>query len=164
MGRDQFVNSLIGLTDRLLVALWPAPTATSGVKAVTLSAYIELILRRSSTSYTTLLAALYYLALLRSVCLKQVSIVDQPEDVEGINPLKCQRRMFLAALMLSSKYTRDRSYSSGSWATISGLCTKEINANEALFLSMIDWHLYIPPMIFERWVAEVPSGPWMPRR
>ncbi|PVH72095.1 hypothetical protein DL98DRAFT_378509, partial [Cadophora sp. DSE1049] len=55
----------------------------------------------------------------------------------------CQRRMFLAALILGWKYTQERSYSSRKWAQISGLSSKEINTNEVVFLSTIDWRLYI---------------------
>ncbi|KAH8595088.1 hypothetical protein B0O99DRAFT_494595, partial [Bisporella sp. PMI_857] len=70
-------------------------------------------------------------------------------------PLQCKRRMFLAALILAWKYTQERSYSSRAWAKISGLCSKEINTNEAVFLSTVGWRLYIPHTIFERWVTEV---------
>ena len=64
--------------------------------------------------------------------------------------------MFLAALILAWKYTQDRNYSLGVWTKISGLGPKEINTNEAVFLSTIDWRLYIPHAVFERWATEVP--------
>jgi len=146
---------LLGFADRLLEALFPGPAVLSGASAITLGAYVELIVRRSRTTYTTLLAALYYLALFRSISVKLESAAERQEDVEVDSKPPCQRRMFLAALMLSSKYTQDRNFSSRSWATISGLRSNELNANEALFLATIDWRLYIPPMSFQRWATEV---------
>jgi hypothetical protein len=144
------------------VALWSAPATTSHGDAiesnrnlVPLHSYIELILRRSRATYAALLAAFYYLALLRSTISKQKSTTNQPEDVERVKHLQCQRRMFLAALILGSKYTQERSYSSRAWAKISGLRSKEINTNEAVFLATIDWCLYIPHTISERWATEV---------
>lgn len=119
---------------------------------IPLRAFIERILRRSRATYNTLLTTFYYLALLRTSISRQK---DQPEDPEKARPLQCRRRMFLAALILASKYTQDRNYSSRAWAKISGLCSKEINTNEAVFLFTIDWHLYISFRTFERWVPEV---------
>lgn len=66
-------------------------------------------------------------------------------------PLRCQRRMFITALILAWKYTQDRQYSLGVWAKISGLCPQEIKANEAIFLETVDWRLFIPQAAFERW-------------
>jgi PHO85 cyclin-5 len=162
VGQETNLRSLLGFTDRLLVALWP-PLATisqgdiisTNRSLVPLCAYIEYILRRSRATYATLLATLYYLALLRSTISRQKSTTDQPEDLERVKPLQCQRRMFLAALILAWKCTQDRNYSLGVWAKISGLCSKEIKSNEAVFLSTVDWRLHIPHAVFERWATEV---------
>ena len=59
--------------------------------------------------------------------------------------------MFLAALMLASKYLQDKNYSAKAWGQISGLQAKEINANEAEFLKMVDWQLHVHSSTFERW-------------
>ncbi|KAH9205175.1 hypothetical protein DL95DRAFT_95459 [Leptodontidium sp. 2 PMI_412] len=158
----KFVEEIVGFADRLLVALWPAPTSISHPDTasahrvlIPLRAYIEFILRRSRTTRSTLLAALYYLTLLPPLVPKQKLATDRLEDTERVRPLQCQRRMFLAALILAWKYTQERSYSSRAWVQISGLSSKEINANEAVFLSSIDWRLYVPDTFFHRWTAEV---------
>jgi hypothetical protein len=59
--------------------------------------------------------------------------------------------MFIAALILAWKYTQDRNYSLAAWAKISELCAQEIKTNEAIFLGAVDWRLYIPKTVFERW-------------
>ncbi|CAG8479676.1 4943_t:CDS:2 [Diversispora eburnea] len=63
----------------------------------------------------------------------------------------CGRRMFLAALIVASKYLQDRNYSNRAWSKISGLPVNEINANEICFLKLIDYDLFISEDIFKRW-------------
>ncbi|KAG0213514.1 hypothetical protein BGX28_004150 [Mortierella sp. GBA30] len=65
----------------------------------------------------------------------------------------CGRRTFLAALMVASKYLQDRNYSNKAWAKISGLSIKEINANELIFLKLIDYSLFVSHDTFVRWTA-----------
>ncbi|GJJ71023.1 PHO85 cyclin-5 [Entomortierella parvispora] len=65
----------------------------------------------------------------------------------------CGRRTFLAALMVASKYLQDRNYSNKAWAKISGLSIKEINANELIFLKLIDYSLFVSHDTFMRWTA-----------
>jgi hypothetical protein len=59
--------------------------------------------------------------------------------------------MFLAALILASKYLQDRNYSARAWSKISGLQVCEINTNEMAYLKAIDWKLHIPEKIFDTW-------------
>ncbi|KAG0366438.1 hypothetical protein BGZ54_005347, partial [Gamsiella multidivaricata] len=58
-----------------------------------------------------------------------------------------------AALMVASKYLQDRNYSNKAWAKISGLSIKEINANELIFLKLIDYSLFVSHDTFMRWTA-----------
>lgn len=60
--------------------------------------FVEHILRASNATYTTLLAALYYLQLLRSQSPQEGCTTEQSCGIAS--PLQCRRRMFLAALML----------------------------------------------------------------
>lgn len=59
--------------------------------------------------------------------------------------------MFLAALILASKYLQDRNYSARAWSKISGLNTLEINQNELMFLKAVGWRLHIDEATFQRW-------------
>lgn len=63
----------------------------------------------------------------------------------------CGRRMFLASLMVASKYIHDKSYRNKAWAEASGLTLAEINASELAFLQMIDYRLYVSKPTFEKW-------------
>lgn len=64
---------------------------------------------------------------------------------------QCGRRMFLAALILASKYLQDRNYSARAWSKISGLNTQEININEMAFLDAVNWKLHISETNFSKW-------------
>ena len=125
--------------------------------------FIQEVLRRSKTSYSTLQVALYYLILIRS-CLPTLDFtMEQPEDSPRSFSLQCGRRMFIAALILASKYLQDRNFSANAWSKISGLSTWDLNVNEMAFLSTISWKLHIPGHVFDRWVDIVlkysPSSP-----
>ncbi|MCJ1335799.1 hypothetical protein MMC09_001073 [Bachmanniomyces sp. S44760] len=77
--------------------------------------------------------------------------MEQSEDSHSCRAMQCGRRMFLAALILASKYLQDRNYSARAWSKISGLKTCEINTNEMAFLLAVNWKLHIPDQIFNRW-------------
>lgn len=72
-------------------------------------------------------------------------------DCPANRALMCGRRMFLAALILASKYLQDRNYSAKAWSKMSGLKACEINQNERNFLGKIDWNLHLPKPLFEKW-------------
>jgi hypothetical protein len=67
--------------------------------------------------------------------------------------------------MVASKYLQDRNYSNKAWAKISGLSIKEINANELIFLKLIDYSLFVSHETFMRWTALlVAHGPEATRK
>ncbi len=77
--------------------------------------------------------------------------MEQPADGQALRAMQCGRRMFLAALILASKYLQDRNYSARAWSKISGLTTVEINENEITFLLAVNWRLHISDAVFKRW-------------
>lgn len=78
---------------------------------------------------------------------------DQPEQLgtSVCRAIQCGRRMFLAALMLASKYLQDRNHSTQAWSKICGLRVREINENEKAYLKYIDYNLHIKKDTFENW-------------
>lgn len=68
-------------------------------------------------------------------------------------PVGCGRRMFLAALILASKFQQDRTYSNKAWSKISGLPVSEINLNEITFLKLIDYRLFVSQAVFQKWIT-----------
>ena len=180
--KDNFVDSLVGklnlctldshpLTDTLedtatqmIETIWPLSTlncgrdATLGAKQqslIGLRTFVQEVLRRSKTSYSTLQVALYYLILIQPSVPKHDFTMEQSEDTSACRAMQCGRRMFLAALILASKYLQDRNFSARAWSKISGLRTCEINSNELAFLSAVNWKLHIPEPIFHRWTDVV---------
>lgn len=163
----KFVDSLVDSATQMVEMIWPLSVPTrrnegSGRGVLPLRTFIQETLRRSRTSYSTLQVALYYLILIKAHVPKIDFTMEQPED-QSLRALQCGRRMFLAALILASKYLQDRNYSARAWSKISGLKVHEINTNEMAFLKAVNWKLHITDPIFERWQAIVlkasPSHP-----
>jgi PHO85 cyclin-5 len=153
----------------MVEVIWPLSVpssrceSASGRGVLPLRTFIQETLRRSRTSYSTLQVALYYLILIKAHVPKHDFTMEQPEDVASLRALQCGRRMFLAALILASKYLQDRNYSARAWSKISGLKVCEINTNEMAFLAAVNWKLHITDPVWERWQDVVfrhtPSNP-----
>lgn len=153
----------------MVEVIWPTSVpasrceTASGRGVLPLRTFIQETLRRSRTSYSTLQVALYYLVLIRAHVPKHDFTMEQPDDVASVRALQCGRRMFLAALILASKYLQDRNYSARAWSKISGLKVCEINANEMAFLAAVNWKLHITDPIWEKWqeivLRHTPSNP-----
>lgn len=128
-------------------------TNKSGV--LPLRTFIQETLRRSRTSYSTLQVALYYLVLIKDQLPERDFTMEQTDESHSSRALQCGRRMFLAALILASKYLQDRNYSARAWSKISGLNTQEINQNEMSFLLAVNWNLHITEQVYQRWTDSV---------
>lgn len=145
---------------QIVEAIWPLSSAACrpepGNRTVLpLRTFIQETLRRSRTSYSTLQVALYYLVLIKPHVPKRGFTTEQYEDRYFDRALQCGRRMFLAALILASKYLQDRNYSARAWSKISGLGVQEINQNEIAFLLAVNWKLHITDEVFQRWTEIV---------
>ena len=144
----------------MIETIWPLSVLSCGRDTVIsgkqqnligLRVFVQEVLRRSKTSYSTLQVALYYLILIQSCIPKHDFTMEQSEDSPACRSMQCGRRMFLAALILASKYLQDRNFSARAWSKISGLQTCEINSNEMTFLSAVNWKLHIPQPVFDKW-------------
>lgn len=144
----------------MIETIWPLSVLSCGRDTVLsgkqqnligLRVFVQEVLRRSKTSYSTLQVALYYLILIQSCIPKHDFTMVQTEDSPACRSMQCGRRMFLAALILASKYLQDRNFSARAWSKISGLQTCEINSNEMAFLSAVNWKLHIPQPVYEKW-------------
>ncbi|KAG9258684.1 cyclin [Emericellopsis atlantica] len=167
-----FVDNLVDSSTQIVEAIWPTSSSLcrreQGSKGVLpLRTFIQETLRRSRTSFSTLQVALYYLLLIKPRVPSHRFIMEQFDDRAATQSLLCGRRMFLAALILASKYLQDRNYSARAWSKISGLNTQEINQNEIAFLQAVDWKLHICKDVYQAWADIVhkftpPSGPSSP--
>lgn len=158
----------------MIEVIWPLSvvpcgrdTVLGGKNLIGLRTFIQEVLKRSKTSYSTLQVALYYLVLIKPYVPGIDFTMEQSEDTHAARAMQCGRRMFLAALILASKYLQDRNYSARAWSKISGLKVPEINTNEMAFVSAIGWKLHVPEPLFQRWTDVVlkfspPSSPSSP--
>jgi hypothetical protein len=143
----------------VIETIWPnqmIPILNS--KILPLRVFIQETIRRSRTSFSTLQLALYYLLRIKSAVHdfenKNPDWFNGPCNfgrTASKHPIACGRRMFLAAVIVASKYLQDRNYSNRAWAKISGLPVKEINANEFVFLNIAKYELYVGEALYKRW-------------
>ncbi|KAL8688902.1 MAG: hypothetical protein Q9218_005299, partial [Villophora microphyllina] len=158
--KDNFVEGLVDTTTQMIETIWPLSVLSCGRDTSTegknqnligLKTFVQEVLRRSKTSYSTLQVALYYLVLVQSCLPRHDFTMEQREDSQACRAMQCGRRMFLASLILASKYLQDRNFSARAWSKISGLKATEINANELAFVKAVGWKLHIPEPVFQRW-------------
>ncbi|KAF8428376.1 hypothetical protein EV426DRAFT_705293 [Tirmania nivea] len=164
--KTNFVDNLVDSAAQIVETIWPTymngkAEASAGKGVLPLRTFIQETLRRSRTSYSTLQVALYYLIIVRPHIPKGDFSDMSQENAQQMRALQCGRRMFLAALILASKYLQDRNYSARAWSRISGLQIEEININEMAFLDAVHWRLHISETIFQKWtdlVVKYASG------
>ncbi|ORZ15218.1 hypothetical protein BCR42DRAFT_376315 [Absidia repens] len=154
--KTDLIDRLVGTTAEIIDSIWSAQTSASPhdphVKVVHTRAFIQEILRRSKTTYSNLQVCLFYLFRVKKAVLMRITgSKDTIKKTRDDHILCCGRRMFLAALMISSKFLQDKNYRNKAWARLSGLALCEINAAEMLFLRLIDYNLYISQPTFDRW-------------
>lgn len=153
---DACLNHYSDSSTHIVEAIWPTSSVVAhneptGSAVLPLRTFIQETLRRSRTSYSTLQVALYYLILIKPHVPKRDFTMEQLDESHASQAIQCGRRMFLAALILASKYLQDRNYSARAWSRISGLQTHEINQNEIAFLLAVNWKLHITDDMYNRW-------------
>ncbi|KAJ3158526.1 hypothetical protein HDU86_002751 [Geranomyces michiganensis] len=139
-----------------------------------LTRVIHELLRRSRTSCSTFQLSLFYLIKLRNALLLTQRSSSAPSDSDSffsdstfpssssstpssatVAPLRCGRRMFLAALILANKYLQDKNYSMKAWSKICGLDAAELCANERLFLRCVNYDLFVHDAQWAKWSATI---------
>ncbi|KAI8637029.1 hypothetical protein BD408DRAFT_425182 [Parasitella parasitica] len=138
------------------------------VKVMPTRGFCNEILKRSKTTYSTLQISLFYVFRVKKVVHEKLyqRIKQQQQQQQSGNMqtnttsqmddlMCCGRRMFLASLMLASKYLHDKNYHNKAWSKITGLDIKEINAAEMAFLQLIDYRLYVSKPTFDRWYTQL---------
>ncbi|KAF7723852.1 hypothetical protein EC973_001577 [Apophysomyces ossiformis] len=159
--RTIMIEKLVETSAEIIDSIWnPRFLADQQkVKVISTKGFIQEILKRSKTTYSTLQISLFYLFRVKKIVHEKLRLrlsqsqKQQPTPVsERLDDLMCcGRRMFLASLMVSCKYLHDKNYRNRAWAKISGLSIAEINASEMAFLKLIDYKLFVSKPTFDKW-------------
>lgn len=75
----------------------------------------------------------------------------------------CNRRIFLASIMVSSKFLHDRTFSNRAWSKISGLNVQELGRVERRLLKGLDFDLNVRESTWINWTNFLKSQ-WKVRR
>lgn len=114
------------------------------------------ILKRSKATYSTVQISLFYIFRVKNIVHEKLLQRIKMQTSTPLDDLMCcGRRMFLASLMVASKYLHDKNYHNKAWSKITGLDIKEINAAEMAFLKLIDYKLYISKPTFDQWYTRL---------
>ncbi|KAG2219421.1 hypothetical protein INT45_010612, partial [Circinella minor] len=174
--RLAYVEALVDTNAHVIETIWSNTTSSSSSSSSTSSSsshynksavvplrtFIQEVLKRSRTTYSTLQTALFYLFRARPAIIAQLYERNHATTMDHRHPsnnnpywqdayISCGRRMFLASLVIASKFVQDKTYRNSAWAKIAGLPVSEINAAERIFLDLIDYRLYIAQPTFEQW-------------
>lgn len=77
-------------------------------------------------------------------------------DQAGLaHPLLCGRRIFLASVMVASKFLQDKNFSNRAWSRLTGLPLKQLGLVEREFLAAIGWDLNVKQDEWECWVKKL---------
>jgi hypothetical protein len=143
-------------------------------QSIPLELFVRETLRRSKTSCSTLQAALLFCkraggeVIRRRAQYEGVTLTpDELEKLPGAassyaslssnsSPLSdnfvlCNRRIFLASVMISSKFLQDRTYSNRAWSKISGLNVLELSQVERRLLMALDFNLNVSENAWTSW-------------
>jgi len=156
-GKNALVESLVDTTVQIIDVIWYNFPVNPNSQVIPLRLFIQETLRRSRTSWSTLQTALFYLMRIKP----QINFLwlnpdrwtlnSKDSNDQSSDPATCGRRMFLASLIVASKYLQDRNYANNAWSKICGLPVREINAIERRFLKLIDYNLFIGEERYNRW-------------
>lgn len=166
VGKNALVESLVDTTVSIINVIWYNFPVHLNSQVIPLRLFIQETLRRSRTSWSTLQTALFYLMRIKP----QIKFLwlnpdrwtlnskddnnssnNNNNSNQGSDPATCGRRMFLASLIVASKYLQDRNYANNAWSKICGLPVQEINVIERRFLNLIDYNLFIGEDVYKNW-------------
>lgn len=120
-------------------------TVKKAAKKLTLQQFIRSIVKDMQLSIAQFLLGIYYLHRLKSWN------TELEGDVCVIAP-----RLFLAAMMCSTKFTLDHAYLNKTWAKIGGLySTSGINQMEVEFLKYLEYRLAVNETEFAEFIVQV---------
>ncbi|KAI9268386.1 cyclin-domain-containing protein [Helicostylum pulchrum] len=144
--RLAYVEALVDINAVVIETIWCNHSVIKESRVspvVPLRTFIQEVLKRSRTTYSTLQTALFYLFRSRNTMMNHLQ--------QNNAYISCGRRMFLASLIVASKFVQDKTYRNSAWAKIAGLPVQEINTAERYFLNILNYRLYIEQSTFDRW-------------
>ncbi|KAB5588801.1 Cyclin protein [Ceratobasidium theobromae] len=104
--------------------------------------FIVELLRRSHTSAPVIRAALEYISRAAPEIQRVIEESDERSCARD-SPLLDPRRVYLAAIILGSKFLLDRTYTNKTWASVSGLDALEVGRCERTLAEALQWRLWV---------------------
>ena len=115
-----------------------SPFAHQNVPSISIYDYLLRILHYSKIEKSTLIISLIYID----------KICDQKEII--LTEYNVHRILF-SSLLIAIKYNEDKKYDNSFYAKVAGISLKELNVLESKFLKIIDFDLFIPKEVYEKY-------------
>ncbi|KAI7905241.1 cyclin-domain-containing protein [Cokeromyces recurvatus] len=147
--RSFMIDKLLHVSADFIDSIWfnkQFSSSSSTINKYPTVYFIREILKRTKATYAMLQLALFYIFRIRTLVYE--CIFKNSNDF-----VCCSRRMFIASLMISSKYLNDKNYRNRTWAKFTNLPVKEINTAELIFLKLINYQLYVSKPVYDKWIA-----------
>ncbi|KAG2196914.1 hypothetical protein INT47_005138, partial [Mucor saturninus] len=155
--RTFMIEKLVETFANVIDSIWNPKLNDPKVKVMPTRLFCNQILKRSKATYSTLQISLFYIFRVKKIVHDKLRLKGNMQTSQQDDLMCCGRRMFLASLMVASKYLHDKNYHNKAWAKITGLDIKEINAAEMAFLTLIDYRLFVSKPTFDRWYTQIHS-------
>ncbi|KAG1225235.1 hypothetical protein G6F35_003528 [Rhizopus arrhizus] len=133
--RLAYVDALVDANAMAIESIWNMKITSNNMNVVPLRTFIQEVLKRSRTTYSTLQTALFYLFRIRSSIVSHLSRMHHRQPYWEDAYVSCGRRMFLASLVVASKFVQDKTYRNSAWAKIAGLPS----SHSTLILTRTSW-------------------------
>jgi hypothetical protein len=98
---------------------------------------------QSKASYATVVTGLLYLLWCKKALRQRSERLEQRFSIS---------ELFVAALVLASKYLNDRNAFNAAWSRATGIPLVRLNVTEMVLLSTIEYRLHVDIDLFDRWV------------
>ncbi|UZJ54638.1 hypothetical protein CBS101457_003958 [Exobasidium rhododendri] len=162
------------------------PAGQPVTAGIPLDLFVRETLRRSRTSCSTLQAALLFCKRAGGEVIRQRACKEgfalSAKDLERLpgstqtyasltttssdspnDYILCSRRIFLASVMVSSKFLQDRTFSNRAWSKISGLNVRELCVVERRLLMALEFDLNVCEKDWATWTLFL-KGEWKARQ
>ncbi|KAI9275421.1 hypothetical protein BDA99DRAFT_601061 [Phascolomyces articulosus] len=154
--RLAYVEALLDIMTNMVEIMWRGIYQDVGeqVLPISIRSFIREVLKRSHTTYTTAQIAICYLfQTQQSIRQSLIQLKNNNQHTASYQQKKsyvgCPKRMFLASLIVASKYVQDKTYRNSAWASIARMHVHQVNLAERTFLELCDYQLYMKQNVFD---------------
>lgn len=122
------------------------------------SSFVQSVFKQGRMTYSIVIVGLLYLARFRHALCSSLHRPNFTLEMERRSP-DFVPKIFMAALLLSTKFLCDRHDTNATWALTHNMSLEQVNRLETLFLIVVNYKLAINERSFNAWMAQLFAPP-----